>query len=249
MNSPPRVTNRIKARIAGTLYVTVIITAGFAEAIARGRLIVRADPAATSANILSHQALYRLGGAADLVNIACDVLLTLILYQLLKPVSKTISQTSAAFELLADSVLAVATLAHFAALLFLITPDYRTAFTLAQLQAQAFAYIRLHNQGYNIAMVFYGCRHMLLGYLVYCSADFSRTVGMGLCIAGVCYSTNALARCISPAFASHLYPYILWPGILAEAMLALSLLFGRFGQPLRTTARPTPLHSPLRAED
>ena len=63
---------RLKARIAGVLYLTIIVTAGFAEIFVRGRLVVRGAAAATATNILAHESLYRLGGSADLINLVCD---------------------------------------------------------------------------------------------------------------------------------------------------------------------------------
>jgi hypothetical protein len=43
---------RFKARIAGLLYLIVIVAASFAEFFVRGRLIVSGDAGATATNIL-----------------------------------------------------------------------------------------------------------------------------------------------------------------------------------------------------
>src|SRR6202023_992323 len=51
----------------------------------RGRLIVYGDAAATATNILAHERLYRLAGAADLIAFTCDAAVALIFYELLKP--------------------------------------------------------------------------------------------------------------------------------------------------------------------
>ena len=218
---------RLKAKIGGVLYLIVILSAGFAEAFARGRLIVRNDPSATAANILTHETFYRLGGAADLVNIVCDVALALIFYELFRHVSKSLALLSTIFKLIGDILLAAVTLTHFAPLVLLKNAQYLNGFSTPQLQAQALAFLRLHSQGYNIAMVFFGVHCVLLGYLVFRATFYSRILGELLAVAGVCYVTNSFARFIDPTFAAHLSPYILWPGILAEAWMALSLLFGK----------------------
>jgi len=44
-----------------------------------------------------------------------------------------------------------------------------------------------------------------------------------LAISGLCYLINSFANFLSPAFAAHLLPYILLPGV-AELLLALWLV-------------------------
>lgn len=232
---------RLEARIAGGLYLIVIVTAGFAEAFARGKVIVSGDAAATAANILAHETFYRLGGAADMLNLACDIAVAILLYDLLRPVSKTIALLSSVYKLVGDGVTAVATLEHFAPLVFLSGQTYLNVFSTEQLHAQAMASVRLHSQAYNIAMVFFGFNCLLLGYVVYKSTFLPRLIGVFLSVAGVCYALNSFARFLSPAFAAHLFPYILWPGLLGEWSLALWLTVFGINIPrwkARAAARP-----------
>src|SRR5258708_31441246 len=57
---------RLKARIAGGLYLIIIVAAIFAEFFVRGRLVASGDAAATATSILAHETLFRLGFAAEL---------------------------------------------------------------------------------------------------------------------------------------------------------------------------------------
>src|SRR2546425_7043916 len=82
---------RLKARIAGLLYLIVIVGGIFAEVFVRGRLVVHGDAAATAHNILTHELLYRLGFAAEIFYCACNVPLTFILYDLFKVVKKSVA--------------------------------------------------------------------------------------------------------------------------------------------------------------
>jgi hypothetical protein len=215
---------RLKAGIAGALYLVVIISAGFAETVGRGKLIVSGDAAATATNILAHESLYRLGGAADIVNLMCDVAMAVILYDLLRPVSRTIALLSAVYKLMGDAVMTVTTLYHLGALIFLANTPYLNVFSADQLKVQAFESIRFHSQAYNIAMVFFGLNCVSLGYLVYKSTFLPRVVGVVLAIGGTCYVVNSFTRFIAPTAATHLFPYILWPGLVGEVSVALSLL-------------------------
>jgi hypothetical protein len=69
---------------------------------------------ATARNILASEPLYRLGGAADLVMLACDTAVALIFYDLLKPVSRSLSLLAAFFRLIHVAIMAVSSLNHFA---------------------------------------------------------------------------------------------------------------------------------------
>lgn len=215
---------RVVARIAGALYLTIIVTAAFAEIFVRGKLVVRADAAATAANILAHESLYRLGGAADLINLLCDTALALLFYELLKPVSPLLSMLAAFFRLMHVAILTISTLFHFAALTFLTGQHDLSVFNTAQLREQALSFLALHARGYTITLVFFGTACLLLGIVIYRSLFLPRILGVLMVIAGSCYLIGSLARLLSPAFASHLFPYILLPGALGEWSLTVWLL-------------------------
>lgn len=59
------------ARIAGLLYLGIIVFGLFADIFVHERLVAYRDPAATAANILAHETLYRSGGVAILIMLAC----------------------------------------------------------------------------------------------------------------------------------------------------------------------------------
>lgn len=84
-------------------------------------------------------------------------------------------------------------------------------------------FLKLHFQGYNICMVLFGSNNLLIGYLIFRSTFLPQFLGVLLAISGFCYLINGFANFLSPAFAAHLVPYILVPG-LAELLLALWLV-------------------------
>jgi hypothetical protein len=73
----PGTSPRLQARMAGVI-AWITTTAGFA-AVVRGRLVVFDDAAATAHNILSHQLLFRLAFAADVIAILY-IVYTLLLF-------------------------------------------------------------------------------------------------------------------------------------------------------------------------
>lgn len=215
---------RVRARVAGVLYVITMAAGIFAEGFARSMLVVPGDAAATATNILASQPLYRFGLAADIVMLASYVAVTLLFYDLFKPVNKHLSLLAAFFSLLGVAVLALSCLNHLVPLAILGGEHYLAAFETDQLQAMAYTSIKLHTKGYNISVVFFGFYFLLIGYLIFRSTFLPRILGALLAIGGLCYLTNSFANLFSPPLANYLFPHILVPGLVAEVFLGLWLL-------------------------
>jgi len=216
---------RLKARIAGFLYLLIIVGALFAPFAVAPSGMMRGDAALpTAVQILASKPLYVFGGATQLVLGACDVGVALIFYELLKPVSRGLALLAAFFRLVFVAIASANVLNHFAPLLLLTGGEYVSAFKPDQLQALALVFVRLRTIGFDIALVFFGFHCVVLGYLLFRSAFFPRILGLLFAIGGVGYSVNIFANVISPTFRAHLFPYIMLPAGLAEVSLTLWLL-------------------------
>ena len=71
------------AKIAGGLYLTIIICGIFGEVGVRMNLIIPGDAAATAANILAAPLLFKIGFAADTTMLLSDVAIAVLFYVLL----------------------------------------------------------------------------------------------------------------------------------------------------------------------
>ena len=214
---------RLWARIAGAFYLITIIMGVFAEVFVRGALVVRDDAAATATNILAHEPLYRFGLAADLIMIACYIVVTLLFYGLFKPVGRSLSLLAAFFSLVGIAVLAVNSLNHLAPLVFLGGADYLSAFETNQLQALSLTSLRMHARGYLISGVFFGIYMLLLGYLIFRSGFLPRILGVLMAIGGLSFLTNSFAIFLLPTLVARL-PDIGMLGGSAELALCLWLM-------------------------
>jgi len=107
---------RFKARIAGVFYLLTILARVIADAFVRNRLVVSDDAAATATNVMAHEPLFRLGFAADIIAFASYIALTALLYELLKPVNRSLSLVTAFFSLVACVVQGISSLLHLAPL-------------------------------------------------------------------------------------------------------------------------------------
>lgn len=211
------------ARICGVLYLYIIVAGIFAELFVRARLIVPADAAATARNIMTNESLFRIGFSGELLHIACDVGVAMLLFALLRPVDRNIALLAAFMRLACDVILGMASLSHFAALRLLGGADYLKTFDTGQLQTLALLALKLHADGYAISLLFFGFACLLLGYLIFRSRYLPRTIGALLAIAGAGYLINSFAHFLNPEFAGTLFPALFVPIFVAELSLALWL--------------------------
>jgi hypothetical protein len=213
------------ARVAGVLYLVVIVCAGFAEGYVRTGLIVPGDAAVTAENITSSAWLYRVGFASDLVAFLCDVAISVLLYVLLRPVSKTLSLLAAAFRLVAHPAIAsVNLLNHFMALLLVGEGASVTGLDAEQVQALATLFIEAHGIGYLIGGAFFGVHLLLLGYLIYRAAYLPQLLGVLLTLAAAGYLVESFGTFLFPRYEAVYVWIVAVPAAIAEVSLALWLV-------------------------
>jgi hypothetical protein len=132
------VSPRLKARIAGGLYLIIIVGGAFAIGYVPAVLFVPGDAAATAHNVLAHELLYRLGLVVHLITIACNIPLALIFYDLFKVVNRRLALLLVFFTLVGTAVEGANLLNQFAPLMLLGGRHYLSVFTTEQLQTLAY---------------------------------------------------------------------------------------------------------------
>lgn len=215
---------QVYARIGGVLYLYIIVAGTFAELFVRSKLIISGDAAATSNNIMANESLFRIGFSGELLHLACDVAVAVILYALLRPVDRNLALLAAFMRVACDIILAVASLSHFAALKLLADADYLKTFQPDQLHTLALLAMKLHGDAYAISLVFFSFACLALGYLIFRSGYLPKVLGGLLTIAGVCYLINSFAHFLNPEFAASLFPAIFVPIFVSELSLTLWLI-------------------------
>ena len=92
------------ARIAGILTLLIVVLGPFSMIYVPTTLVVPGDAAATANQIMTSEGLFRLGMVSDSIVFLIEIVLTVLLYILIKSVSKTLSLV-AAFSRLAMTVI------------------------------------------------------------------------------------------------------------------------------------------------
>jgi len=212
----------LKARITGAFYLLTILTGIFAQGFVSGRLVVDGDAAATATNILTHRGLFQLGFAVYLIEMACQIAMTALFYDLLKPAGRSVSLL-AAFLGFAGCVIKTFSRVFFIAPLFVLGgAHYLSVFSAEQLQALALLFLKVNDHGAAIALVFFGFYALLTGYLIIRSTFLPRILG----VLGIFGGLGWLSFLYLP-LGYRLFPYIAAVGVLgAGALIVWLLVFG-----------------------
>jgi hypothetical protein len=199
------------ARIAGVLFLISLVAGGFGEAYVPSKLIVSGDAAATVANLRNFDFLYRLGFAAFLIESLCDTALALILYALLKPVSKELSLLAAFFGLMATATFAFAELFYFAPLLIIKGAGLQS-FSPDQLNSLALLSLKFYGFAGMIFTAYYGMAWIVRAVLMWHSGYFPRFLGVLMAIGGIGFVVRNFALILAPAYASDVLLMLMFPG-------------------------------------
>jgi hypothetical protein len=220
---------QLYARIAGILYLLIIVAGIFGELLVRNKLIVYGDANATANKIMNSELLWRMGISADLVMHICDLPVMIILYYLLRPVSKKLALLNLSFNLIQTAVLVANKLNLLAALFFLGKSEYLKSFSPEQLHTLSYLSIKLHDFGFGIGLIFFGFVCLIEGYLLFKSNYFPKTIGVLMSIAGICYLANSFALILAPQLSS---VALLMPCLIAELSFSLWLIFKGVNLPM-----------------
>ena len=219
-----------QARLAGALYLVVILAGMFAEAFIRPKIMVTGDAATTARNLLAHAFLYRVGLLTDLLTVVAAVAEGVLVYYLFRPVSRILALTSLLIALVSNAGEVVAGLIHLLPLVILHGVHASQALSQGQLEELALLAMRTHNEFLGITLAIFSFALCIDGYLVYVSTFVPRVIGVLLIIASACYLINSVALLLEVP-PGPLDGLILIPSFLGELSFCLWLLVRGVDEP------------------
>lgn len=215
---------QLYARTAGLLYLYIIAAGTFAEVFVRGRLVTARDAGVTAQTVLGNEMLFRFGASAELLHLAFDVAVTVILYLLLQVVHRPLALLTVFMRFACIVILGTVAVMQFVLLRLLGTADYLNVLGPGEREALAVLAMQVHSDGYTIGLMFFGFSCLSLGYLIYKSTYLPRLLGIAMAVAGLCYLVNSFAHFLRLGIAAKLFPGLFVPIFLAELALSLWLL-------------------------
>jgi len=189
------------ARIAGLIYLLLPLFGPIRLIYIPNFLFVTGDAAATAANIVDHEFLFRFGIVTELFCAAVLIFLVLALYRLFKGVNQTQAVLMVILGGVMPSVINFINAAIDAtAMLLLRGTDFLSVFEKPQRDALAFLFLRLHHQVDVAAEVLWGLWLFPLAILIWQSRFLPRLLAVWLAIAGFSYLALSFTGELLPQF-------------------------------------------------
>jgi Domain of unknown function (DUF4386) len=211
------------ARVAGAVYLSLVLTGPFSLIYIPTKLIVRGNATATANNILTHETLFRLGIVADLFTSVIFICLGMALYRLLSSVNKTWARLMIGFVLVSGAVAFLNALNNVAALILFRGADFLNAFEKPQRDALGMLFLRLHSNGNFINEIFWGLWLFPFGLLVFRSGFLPRFLGIWLMLNCFAYLVLSLTALLFPPYYDAAFR-IAQPVLFGELAIMLWLL-------------------------
>ena len=187
------------ARRAGLLYALVALIAPIGLFYVPGRLIVHGDAAQTAARIAAAPGLLRLGIGTELLHQAIEVWLTLALFELFRPVGRSLSRQMLVLGLIPIPMVFLNVVNELAALGLASPGPSALAMDPAQRNSLLLFFLHLHGQGLQLAEVFWGLWLFPLGLLAWRSGFMARIVAVAAIAGGTGYLLDAALALLAPS--------------------------------------------------
>ena len=191
----------VYARLTGLLLLMLVVVGPFSQLYVPSTLIVPGDATATADNIRASESLFLSGIVGQSVVFLTEIVLTVLLYVLLRPASRTISLVAAFARLALAIIQGINLLPYFIALLLLSGAGYLTVFEPDQLDALVLLFLNAHGYGVLIWQLFFGFHLFVLGYLIFKSGYFPRILGVLMVVGALGYLIDGYGNILFPNYA------------------------------------------------
>jgi hypothetical protein len=231
------------ARMAGALWLTVILVS-IVAVIGGISLDLHGDPGTLAANALASASKIRLAFVIFFFGKICYLGVTVLLYELLKPVNKSVALFGA-FCGLAGLLSGGFGHINLLTALSLLEESRRAAEPIASQLAASAKILLGTTPRFSGEDVWFGFQILSVGYLIVRSYFIPRAIGVLLLLGGSCFLVTSFTNFVSPALGDRLAPVLLPIVLLGEASLALWLLLkGVDVEQWRSTAARSPTINP-----
>lgn len=217
MNQESKLSFRNTGRIAGLLYLVVVITGIFSLGYVPSKLIVWNDASVTFTNIVNSEFLFRLGIISGLICYTFFLFLPLVLYKLLKPVHKSYAIYMVVLAIVSVPISFINMQNKFAVLS--IISSERPEKDLVMF------YLNQYDYGNLIVQIFWGLWLFPLGYLIFKSGIIPKFLGVLLMLGCLSYLINFFGNALFPNYSDlGISSYVRLPATLGEIGTCLWLL-------------------------
>ena len=213
--------SRQTARLAGLLYLVVILTGMFSLAYVPSRLIFPDDPAKTLEAIAANGLLFRSSIAASLLCYLAFLALPVVLYRLLR----SVNEWKARWMLLLAVVSVPISLLNLQHRFDILALTDQSTLPVQEVQNRLMDHLRLYGSGITIVKLFWGLWLLPLGLLIYRLSPVSKIIGVLLMLGCAGYVGSVFLGTLVPGFNNYSFAgYITLPAAAGEIGTCLWLL-------------------------
>lgn len=191
-NSP-----QTNARIAGLVYLAMVILGVFGLLYVPGQIIVPDDPALTVSHIIESESLLRMGIVSELLTQVVFIFLALALYRVLYIVDRKQALLMVILAIVGIPIAMLNEINPLAALFIAKNPDIVGA---DRMQDSVMFFLDLQKTGISIASIFWGLWLLPFGYLVIRSDFLPKILGVLLIVDGTAYVLDFFTALLAPNF-------------------------------------------------
>lgn len=213
---------RKAARLAGLLYLVIVLASVYGHMYVPSQIFVMGDAAATAGNILSNEFLFRSCIVAGLIEATAFLLLALSLYRLLKDVNGQQAKLMAALIGVQVPVALVFAVVKFMALITL-KPDAQGMIPAGGVPGVSMIFLNIIRNGSTVLGIFSGLWLLPLGMLIFRSRFIPQALGVSLIVSGAGSVAYGLISVLFPNYGQTPLPAFIF-FILGEIPVMLWLL-------------------------
>ncbi len=206
------------ARIAGLLYLFLIITGVYGVLYIPSQIIVPGDYVSTAKNIISNEVLFRTGVLNDIISNTIFLFLVLFLYRLFKQVNENYAKLMFVLVIVQIPVVFIMEAFNVTSLMILKGEILKTL-ELSQRQDLAMLFININDYGTLPLEMFWGLWLLPFGLLIYKSEFIPRIFGILLLIGGIAYMIDSTIGILFPYYSS----FVKYPTLLLAAVGEISI--------------------------
>ncbi len=215
------------ARIAGFLFLFTFIGPLFYGAFVFPKLTAAGNGTAAAGNILTNEFLFRMAVLNELICSVGAVAFALVLYIMLKPMSRNCAMLAVFLKMTEAILLAVIALGHYIALLILKDQSSMSVFEPNQIQALVGSFMNSYFYLGAFTMFFHGLNLMMFLYLLFKSKYLPAILpGFGIFAYALIF-VYALMNLLAPDSASKLEMQVIFftPSVFTELIIGSWLLW------------------------
>ncbi len=211
------------ARLAGLLYLLLIITGVYSIMYVSSQIIAQGDAVTTAKNILAKEFLFRTGLINDFISNTIFVLLVLVLYRLFKQVNENQAKLMVALVVVQIPAVFIMGALNITSLM-IFKGEILQTFALNQRQDLAMLFLKINDYGMVALEVFWGLWLIPFGKLVYKSGFIPRIFGILLIIAGIAYVIDSFTFFLFPSYREYLNQPTLLIVVIGEISITIWFL-------------------------